>query len=60
MTIEKCSNNVRCHVAGCRNFAICNIDTNGFKGNLCLCNECLQDLEKSLKKFKNQNKTENK
>lgn len=54
MTIDKCTNNVRCHVAGCKNFATCNIDTNGFKGNLCLCNNCLQQLEKLIKKFKNQ------
>ena len=51
MNIDKCENNVRCHVAGCNKIAICNIDTNGFKGNLCLCKECLEKLEKLLKKF---------
>lgn len=61
MTVDKCERNIRCHVAGCNNFAEANIDTNGFKGNLCLCKPCLETLEKQLKKFINQsNKTEKK
>ena len=59
MTIEKCENNVRCNVAGCNKMATANIDTNGFKGNLCLCDDCLKQLEKLIKKF-TQNKTEKK
>lgn len=59
MTVDKCLKNVRCHIAGCNNFAEYNIDTNGFKGNLCLCKQCTNELFKELK-LKTQTKTEKK
>ena len=59
MTIEKCENNVRCNVAGCNKMATTNIDTNGFKGNLCLCDECLKQLEKLIKTHTKRTKPRN-
>lgn len=60
MTIAKCAKNVRCHVAGCNEYATYNIDTNGFKGSLCLCKTCTAELLKQLRQATQNKSTEKK
>ena len=57
MKVEKCLANVRCNVAFCDKFAKATIDTGGFKGNLCLCENCLKNLKKEIDLFIAKNKT---
>lgn len=52
MKLDRCLNNVRCDSGGCKKFAICTIDTNGYKGSICLCRECFNALFKDAQKLK--------
>lgn len=52
MSVERCLRNVRCDTGNCRNFASYNINTSGYKGNLCLCEECFNALLTSMQKAK--------
>ena len=52
MRVDKCLKNVRCDCGGCKNFAIANIDTNGYKGSICVCRKCFDDLCRDITKLK--------
>ncbi len=55
MTVEKCPKNVRCDTANCHTFATYNINTNGYKKNICLCDNCFNQLYLSMQKAKRNN-----
>lgn len=55
MKIDECLNNVRCFTASCNKFAKYNIDTNGFKGNISLCEDCFKELSKLILNINKQN-----
>jgi len=59
MKVEACLKNVRCDTANCHRFAIFNINTNGYKKNLCLCESCFKELYSEMTKSKKEliNKT---
>ena len=57
MYIEESLRNVRCDTVACHRFAKFNISTNSYKGKLCLCDKCFNDLFTSMSSI---NKTENK
>ena len=52
MLIELCPSNVRCDTANCHKFAKFNINTNGYKKNFCLCENCFNDLYLNMQKAK--------
>ena len=52
MYIEECPKNVRCDTANCFSFALYNINTNGYKKNLCLCESCFNTLYSAMLKAK--------
>ena len=52
MQIEESQKNVRCDSANCHNFATFNINTNGYKQNIYICEECFQKLFDSIQKIK--------
>lgn len=56
MKIDECLNNVRCYTANCNKMAKYNIDTNGFKGNLCFCKNCFEELSKLILQINKSNK----
>lgn len=56
MFVEKCPKNVRCDTGNCHNFANFNINTNGYKKNICLCEKCFNELYLSMQKCKRENK----
>jgi len=58
MYIEKCPKNIRCDTLNCHEFAIFNINTNGYKKNLCLCEKCFNELSKNIQNIKKQIKQE--
>ena len=52
MKIEKSLKNVRCDTANCHQFSLFNINTNGYKKNLCLCESCFKQLYSEMQKAK--------
>ena len=58
MYIEKCPKNIRCDTLNCHAFATFNINTNGYKKNLCLCEKCFNELYKNIQNIKKQIKQE--
>ena len=52
MHIEECLKNIRCDTANCHNFATYNINTNGYKKNICLCENCFNSLYSEMQKLK--------
>ena len=63
MNIDKCKNNIKCDIARCKNNAEIIIRTNSYKGDLCLCKKCANELyvliNKCNKESKKQIKKEN-
>ena len=57
MQVENCPKNVRCDTLNCHKFALFNIDTNGYKRNICLCESCFDSLFSSMKKAKQAQKS---
>ena len=52
MYIEECLRNLKCDTAGCHSNAKYNINTSGYKGNLCLCEKCFNNLYDNVNKIK--------
>ena len=52
MKIEKINLNLICDTISCWQVASYKLTTNSFKGNMYLCEKCLQELIKSLKGIK--------
>jgi len=56
MYVDECPKNVRCDTANCHEFAKYNINTNGYKKNICLCENCFNSLLTAMQKIKKNNK----
>lgn len=56
MFISNSLKNIRCDTANCNKFSSFVINTSGYKGSLCLCEDCFDDLLNQMKKFKAKNK----
>ena len=56
MLIEKCPINIRCDTANCHKYATYNIDTNGYKKSICLCDTCFNSLYSAMQRIKKQQK----
>jgi len=52
MHIEKCLANIRCDTANCHKFSKYNINTNGYKKNICLCECCFNELYSQMQSIK--------
>lgn len=52
MFIDFCLNNVRCDTGNCHNFAYVCVNTSGYKGNICLCKKCFNQLTNEVSKIK--------
>ena len=58
MQIEHCLKNIRCDTANCHEFASFNINTNGYKKNIYLCEKCFTTLYSEMQKIKRKPKKE--
>jgi len=52
MKIDLCPHNIRCDTAGCFSYAKYNINTASYKGSICLCDKCLNELHQSINQIK--------
>ena len=59
MQVENCPINVRCDTVNCHKFSKFNINTNGYKKNICLCESCFNELFVQMQKAKKELKIKN-